>query len=119
MIQGALWVFLGGGLGSLARWGFGLLSKNLWTSPLASVLGTLAANFVACVLLGYVLVKQPQERHMWLWAVGFCGGFSTFSTFSNEVLTWLRAGDYGWAIGYVVLSLLGGLAGVVLGARWA
>jgi len=119
MIQAALWVFLGGGLGSLARWGFGQVSKGLWSSPLAAVLGTLAANFVACLLLGYVLAKQPQERSMWFWAVGFCGGFSTFSTFSNEVLTWLRAGDYAWAMGYMAVSLIGGFLGLLLGARWA
>ena len=119
MIQAALWVFVGGGLGSVARWAFGQISRGLWASPVASVLGTMAANFVACLLLGYVLAKQPQERQMWFWAVGFCGGFSTFSTFSQEVLTWLRSGDYGWALGYVGMSLLGGLAGLVLGARWA
>ncbi len=119
MIQAALWVFLGGGLGSVARWGFGQVSKGLWSSPWAAVVGTLSANFVACLLLGYVLAKQPQERQLWFWAVGFCGGFSTFSTFSNEVLTWLRAGDYAWALGYVTVSLIGGLLGLLLGARWA
>jgi len=119
MIHGAIWVFLGGGLGSVARWGFGQLSKGLWNNPLAAVLGTFAANVIACLLLGYILAKQPQERQLWFWAVGFCGGFSTLSTFSNEVLVWLRAGDYGWALGYVSLSLLGGVLGLVLGARMA
>lgn len=119
MIHGAIWVFLGGGLGSVARWGFGQLSKGLWNNALAAVLGTFAANVIACLLLGYILAKQPQERQLWFWAVGFCGGFSTFSTFSNEVLVWLRAGDYGWALGYVSLSLLGGVLGLVLGARMA
>ena len=92
---------------------------GLWSRPLATVLGTLAANFVACLLLGYLLSKQPQERTLWFWAVGFCGGFSTFSTFSNEVLNWTRSGDYAWALGYVAVSILGGLMGLVLGARWA
>ena len=86
MIHGAIWVFLGGGLGSVARWGFGQLSKGLWNNPLAAVLGTFAANVIACLLLGYILAKQPQERQLWFWAVGFCGGFSTFSTFSASTL---------------------------------
>ncbi len=48
--------------------------------------------------------NSPKNANLWFWAVGFLRGFSTFSTFSNEVLTWLRAGDYAWALGYVTVS---------------
>ena len=89
-------VFVGGGLGSLARYGiFKILQIHAGSSfPLA----TLLSNIFACLILGvflfYMDAKASSDNIMRnLIAIGFCGGFSTFSTFSLETLELLRTGN--------------------------
>lgn len=108
-MQSVLIVFLGGGLGSVIRF---LLGK--WISSLHShhfPWGTLAANFVACLLLGLVVGLADQKQMIsppmrLFWTVGFCGGFSTFSTFSNEILFMMQQGLTGSLLLYAGISLL-------------
>ena len=76
-----LLVFLGGGLGSMARYGIAhFLSDYKHIFPIA----TLIANILSCVLLGYLMglhFKSGLENHYrFLIMTGFCGGFTTFST---------------------------------------
>lgn len=90
-----MYVFIGGGMGSLCRYGIALLTQPLqWRFPWA----TLAANVLACAVLGFVLGMQMQgqmpERWRLLLATGFCGGFSTFSTFTADVWQLLQNGQY-------------------------
>lgn len=103
-----LFVFLGGGLGSCCRY---LISK--WLNPLATFLpfGTLTANILSCIVLGmgaYLFeskfTDQSVLRTMVL--VGFCGGFSTFSTFSNEGFQFMRNGQNNNLMVYVIASLV-------------
>ena len=77
-----LLVFLGGGLGSMCRYGIAHgLSNYKTTFPFA----TLIANIISCLILGYLvglsLKNQTSDYQRFLWMTGFCGGFSTFSTF--------------------------------------
>jgi len=101
-----LLVFIGGGLGSLFRYGIGLAVQPLLPKfPWA----TLVANGLACVVLGAVLGLQFQgnisdERRL-LIATGFCGGFSTFSTFTAETWELFQSGQYGAAVANVAGSL--------------
>lgn len=114
-----LLVFIGGGLGSVCRFALGRWLGVVGFFPW----GTFVANILACILLGALLSLSSRD---WLapslrplLIAGFCGGFSTFSTFSNEVLQLLRQEQWGWATLYISSSLLGGLVAVWLGLKLA
>jgi len=108
-MKSLLLIFLGGGLGSVTRFSLGK-----WISSLHShhfPWGTLIVNVVACFALGWIIgladhkhIISPSARLFW--TVGFCGGFSTFSTFSNETLYLLQSGFTVSLVLYITLSLL-------------
>jgi CrcB protein len=109
-----LYIFLGGGFGSMARY---LVSKfSLGSFGNGLPYGTLLANILASLLLGYITAKTFQSESLWkpMLAIGFCGGFSTFSTFSNETFKLLQNAEYGSAMMNVGLNLV-----VCLLAIWA
>jgi len=111
-------VFLGGGLGSLARYSIARLFSSriytfFWATPLA--------NLISCILLGILMAtltrSEPGVRLFWM--VGFCGGFSTFSTFTAETFQYLQGGQWLLALANILGSVLICLAGLVLGVRLA
>ncbi len=102
-------VFVGGGLGSLMRFGFGRWVGFLYDRPFP--LATFLVNIVACFVLGFIIGLADFKQ--WLspiaklfWIVGFCGGFSTFSAFSNDVFNLFRQGYYVHSLLYILLSIL-------------
>ena len=112
----ALAVFVGGGLGSLCRYGLSLLIPS---SSVGFPTATLVANICACFVLGYLsnhLLRDDLSDH-WklLLGTGFCGGFSTFSTFSKETLELSQGGLTLWAVLYLILSLVLGVLAVFSG----
>lgn len=117
-MKGLLFVFVGGGMGSICRF---LLSKIEWQSVKTMFAGTLTANILACFVLGVLLHLQTKNQvnlgTYLLLATGFCGGFSTFSTFSAEVLRFIQLGQNGQAALYVCLSLILGVAAVFGGFK--
>jgi len=105
-------VFVGGGLGSCLRY-----ALSLWiiTPKSGFPMATLAANLLSCCVLGlsvrYLLPKQViAESWKLMVLVGFCGGFSTFSTFSRETFLLIQQGSWLQVLAYVGVSLLGCLA---------
>lgn len=102
----AVLVFLGGGVGSLCRYAIGL-----WMQPWQEryPAATLLANGLACLILGLVLGLHVAHglpaRWRLLLGTGFCGGFSTFSTFTAETWQLGQSGQYAAALVNVFLNL--------------
>jgi CrcB protein len=115
-----LFIFLGGGLGSLVRF---IISKIISQPRGSFPWGTLFANYLGCLLigllLGWALKNDSLRSELYLLAtVGFCGGLTTFSTFSMESLHFLKTGNYLIFLAYTLSSLIGGLCWVALGHYW-
>lgn len=113
-----LLVFIGGGLGAVSRF--------LVTTALAGKLGnfplgTLAANFFGSLLMGLVvgiLAGRANLESVRLFvAVGFLGGFTTFSSFSAETLALIHGGQIFSAVTNVVVSVAAGLAACAVGMK--
>ncbi len=117
-----LWVFVGGGIGSVARYLLGRLVAGR-VGETAFPWGTFIVNAVGCLLIGALaalLVRGCLSEHMRLMLiVGLCGGLTTFSTFSNEAVALLRSGHYAVFGVYVLASVVVGILSVVAGARIA
>ena len=105
-------VFIGGGIGSALRYGVGkwMISKIDW-SP---ILATFSVNVVGSLLLGFLFAwvekNQPTSLNpLWLLlGVGFCGGFTTFSTFALENINLIKDGNFLMLFTYSLGSLAAG-----------
>lgn len=123
MLKNILLVALGGAAGSVARY---LLSKAIQdTAATAFPWGTMAVNVAGCLLIGllYGLAAGDGTRLgadlKLMLTVGFCGGFTTFSTFANESLTLAKTGDALLSAAYIGSSVALGMLAVMAGAQLA
>lgn len=118
MIKNIIFVGLGGFVGSIARYLISRLNNHLdWMSiPIGTLLVNIAGSFLIGFLVG-ISEKSPLltvELRMLL-MVGLCGGFTTFSSFSNENLMLMRNGQYLSVFLYTGMSILLGFAAVYFG----
>ena len=111
-------VFVGGGIGSIIRY---LITKVSFFSSNSFPYSTFISNIIGCFILGlaltYFMKNDSQNSTIFIFiAVGFCGGFTTFSTFSSEGLELINNGNLITFILYTFASIFLGIVGVYLGA---
>ena len=113
-----LLVGLGGGVGSILRYLTSVVVAKYFHSLFP--LSTFAANFVGCLIIGLLIglfdkFQLVDSDLRLLLITGFCGGYTTFSAFAAENLTLFQSGNYATAILYILLSIILGIAAVLLG----
>ena len=113
-----LWVCLGGAVGTGARYLIALTAPRLLGTsfPWATLIVNVSGSLLLGVLAVLFLERVPPHQRTWflLLGVGFCGGYTTFSTFSLDVAVLYERGEIGLAALYVLLSVvlsIGGLFG--------
>jgi len=110
-------VAVGGALGSLLRYAI----AGVWLSPasLDFPWGTMAVNITGSFLLGFLAryFAPPHAPHAWFlfFTVGICGGYTTFSTFALDAFTLVERSAAIRALAYIVASVIGSYAAVVVG----
>ncbi|MCQ2973207.1 MAG: fluoride efflux transporter CrcB [Bacteroidales bacterium] len=120
-MKNILFVLLGSGIGGVLRY---LISKYLKFSIFGSFpLATFLINILGCFLIGLFCElfnkNEISENLKILLTVGFCGGFTTFSTFSNESFGLIKTGDYLSTAVYISISVFLGILAVYLGSKVA
>ncbi len=115
-IANILYVAAGGALGSVVRYAISLLVPKWQLMPMA----TLSVNIIGALLIGIIIGVTPKTHptHL-IAAIGFCGGFTTFSTFSLETVEMLKNGYNTQAILYIIISVATCIGATILGLKIA
>ena len=117
MVKDIIIVGIGSGIGGICRY---LISSFMSQASNGFPWGTFAVNVAGCLLIGTLwgLLSRFQNvspSFSLFLMVGFCGGFTTFSTFSKEGLTMLQANNYVLFSLYIIGSVVLGVMAVALG----
>ena len=117
-----LLVFVGGGFGAMCRYGINtVITPSSKGFPYQTILANIISSMILGLLLSYFIIKGENVNARLLGVVGFCGGFSTFSSFSAETVLLMQAGNFGLAIlnitASVLLCILAISAGLYLGSQ--
>jgi len=110
-------ISVGSAAGALLRWQLGVRLNSLFPGVPP---GTLAANLIGGYIIGFAvawLAQAPNLAPEWRLFIitGFCGGLTTFSTFSAEVVSLLQEGQFGWAMSAIAAHVAGSLAMTLAG----
>jgi CrcB protein len=116
-----LLMVLGGAVGTALRYGLGRwLGQHPWGQvfpPFATLLVNVSGSFLLGAASVLILERLPPEYQDWYLPIGtgFCGGYTTFSTFEWETFKLVRDGSWRLALGNAAGSVLAGFLGVVAG----
>jgi CrcB protein len=114
-------ISLGSALGAVLRWGLGTRLNSLFPDiPPGTLVANLIGGYIVGVAIGY-FAQAPDISPEWRLFIitGFCGGLTTFSTFSAEVVTLLQQGRLSWAMGAIAVHVSGSLLMTLAGlASW-
>ena len=111
MYKSLLAVVVGGSAGCVIRWWLSVKLNSLFPNlPPGTLLVNLVGGFIIGAALAWFL-RQPQLDPAWklLITTGLCGGMTTFSTFSAEIISLLQEGNYVWAMTSVCVHVVGSL----------
>jgi|SRR5450631_3026027 CrcB protein len=114
-------IALGSAIGGLLRWFLSLQLNTYFPAiPPGTLVSNLAGGYIVGLAVAYFATAPAIAPEWRLFLItGFCGGLTTFSTFSAEVVTLLQQGRLAWAAGAIALHLTGSLAMTVAGmASW-
>ncbi|MBW8522934.1 fluoride efflux transporter CrcB [Chryseobacterium chendengshani] len=117
-MKNVLLVFLGGGAGSILRYLISDYTQKLWKIN-AFPMGTFVVNILGCCIIGFLTsyFLKADNYLKYLLITGFCGGFTTFSTFSAESFSLWQNQNYTALFLYIILSVVLGFGAVILGMK--